>query len=387
MKKTLAIVASHPRTAFAFDMNRTDCDIWMFNEALSGQMRNKWNPPAHADAVFQMHVEAIWRNPQNRNDPGHAKWLMSGDTPKIYMQKQSADVPMSEEYPLQAVIDMLGGDPDHFLSSSVALAIGLAIHLDCYDRIEMYGVAMESNTEYQFQREGVAFWKGFAMGRGIDVYFADETFRTPVYGYEGEVSLPYEVFEQRMTELEPLIKDLTAQYKGKSVMLKRIVADLIDKPMKKEVLKALEEQISIGLQLGKLDGAYQENERYKGKADEMKASASGEFVFSRQEFETSVGRRKEEAEQHRVRANACTGQMELIHENIERAAKNSPKRQKLLAAFQQLLQQYLNESNMTAVLLGAAEENHIYMSRLDKSVRAAGGAKAEEVLIEVIQHA
>lgn len=383
MNTTLAIVGSHPRTCDQFDMSRADCDVWLFNEALSGPSSKTW--AKRADAVFQMHVPAIWKNPKNRNDPGHAAWLQSGNTPVIYMQQQFPEVPMAREYPLQGVLDMLEGDPDHFLSSSVAQAIALAIYLGTYDRIEIYGVAMESNTEYTFQREGVAFWKGYAMGRGIKIFFADDTYRVPIYGFEGEISIPYARFDERIAEIDIKIEPLTAEYRAKSMMTKRVVADLIDKGDKKTVLKCLQEQTEIGIQLGKLDGAKQENQRYKAKADEMRTASGGEFVFSRQEFETGAANRQKEADQMRIRVNALSGQLDLVHDSVERAAKGSPKRRNLLAGYQQLLQQYLNANNLAAVYMGAAEENFAYMAHLDKTIKAAGGAKSEAVLLEAMQ--
>ena len=88
-KATVAIVGSHPRTRSAFDFTRTDCDVWIFNEALADP--SGWCK--RADAVFQMHNPAIWRSPLNRNDPKHYNWLKSGDTPEVIMQEYYEDVP------------------------------------------------------------------------------------------------------------------------------------------------------------------------------------------------------------------------------------------------------------------------------------------------------
>ena len=92
--KTVTILGSHPRTRNDFDFNRTDCDVWIFNEAVS----NGTFP--RADVVFQMHAEEIWRNPENRNDKGHLAWLQSGNTPTIYMQEKFPEVPKSEKFPI-----------------------------------------------------------------------------------------------------------------------------------------------------------------------------------------------------------------------------------------------------------------------------------------------
>jgi len=160
MKDTVAIVGSHPRTRLEFDFNRTDCDIWIFNEALS----NGTFP--RADAVFQMHVPPIWRNPANRNDAHHFEWLQEPkDGTEVYMQDQYPDVPRSVRYPLEEVTERFG--VRHF-TSSIAYALALACFKG-YKRMEVYGVEMETNTEYQYQRDGVTLWLGVAMGLGIKV--------------------------------------------------------------------------------------------------------------------------------------------------------------------------------------------------------------------------
>jgi hypothetical protein len=377
MKPTIAIIGSHPRTRALFDYDRPDCDVWVFNEAISGN--NPW--VKRVDAVFQMHVPTIWRNPQNRNDPGHYDWLKNQTQVKtIYMQDVYPDVPASVRYPLDAVLALLNGDPDHFLSSSVPQAIALACVLG-YKRIEVYGVAMETNTEYQWQREGVAFWKGFAMGRGIEFYFADETYRCGMYGYDTEVTIPFEVFGQRIAELAPIIEGLSKTYTDAAVQLNQAVDAFAsgendyDKLMPK--VKAL---LEAGQALGVMDGARQESERYKQKAETMQAT-TGEFVFSRQEFEGSAAKLQDNLKETKTQFAALGGQLGMVHKSAFNAAKNSPKRAGIIDNYNRILSSYLAANNMMAVYMGAARENIQYMARLDKGIRAAGGEKSEAVLL------
>ena len=63
MKNTVAIIGSHPATRGDFDWERTDADVWGFNEALSADWFER------ADGIFQMHKPVIWRSKTNRNDP------------------------------------------------------------------------------------------------------------------------------------------------------------------------------------------------------------------------------------------------------------------------------------------------------------------------------
>ena len=161
--KTVAIIGSHPLSRGDFDFNRTDCEIWVFNEALASDWCKR------ATAVFQMHTPTIWKNPLNRNDPGHAAWLMSGDTPIIYMQEKYQEVPKAVKYPLDEVIQLLQPfNYKKYLTSSVSQAIALTI-VQGFEKIELYGIGMETETEYFYQRDCVAFWTGYAVGRGIVV--------------------------------------------------------------------------------------------------------------------------------------------------------------------------------------------------------------------------
>lgn len=383
MKDIVAIIGSHPRTRNLFDFNRTDCDIWVFNEVIS----NKVMP--HADAVFQLHAEAIWRNPANRNDPGHFKWLTMQKEADVYMQDIYPDVPRSKKYPLEGVKELLNGDPDHFLSSSIAEAIGLAVYLGIYKKIEVYGVAMETNTEYQFQREGVAFWKGFAMGRGIDFFFADHTYRTPVYGYEGAVTLPYERFDERISELMPEIEKVSELYKialSNTQMALTQFANNGSLETENNIYSMVDKQRQLGERLGILDGAKQENERYKKKADTMRASA-GNFLFSRQEFESAAKKLTDKTSQAQLEFVSLGTKLEIVHQNLKNAAKGSPKRKGLVELYIQTVQLYLQANNQAAIYQGAANENFNYMGWLDKHIRAAGGSKSEAILLEALQNA
>jgi hypothetical protein len=384
MTKTLAIIGSHPRTREAFDFSRSDVEVWLFNEAISNPA-NEW--AKRADAVFQMHIPAIWKNPNNRNDPGHYAWLQKTDC-AVYMQEQYPEVPNAKAYPLEGILDMLGDRENHFLTSSVPQALGLAAYLGIYDRVEVYGVAMETNTEYGFQREGVAFWLGFLKGRGIDLYFADPTFHAPLYGYEGEVFIKYERFAERIEELNPNVAELSGQYHAAKsafdLSLNRFATE--GSKAEHELMQAVVNLRTLADRLGTLDGAIQENKRYQAKADEMRKVAD-DFVFSRQEFESNAKTQSDKANQTLTEVTSLGTTLEHIHINIARAAKGSPKRNKYLQMYTQVSQDYFKLINLTGILKGVATENYNYMAYLDKHIKAAGGSKSEAVILEQVQHA
>jgi hypothetical protein len=309
------------------------------------------------------------------------------------MQDTYPDVPRSVRYPLGDIAEMLGTTADkltefdHFLSSSVPQAVALAV-LHGYPRIEVYGVAMETNTEYQFQREGVAFWIGFARGRGIDLYFADPTFRAPLYGYEGKVSIEYAQLDERIEELKTYLPELAAQHQAVIMEAKEAVRQFTEtgsKDRENTLHTIAERAVHITSQVGALRGAIQENERYKKKADAMRDAAEGEFVFSRQEFEGAASSFMQQAKKEESSYIGYGTLLGRIQDEIQKAPKGSKKRTGKAEEFWATFRTYLQTVEKMNALRGAANEDNQYMQYLDKYVRAAGGSKSEEVLLDAMQ--
>jgi hypothetical protein len=380
MKPTVAIIGSHPRTRAEFDFSRTDCDIWLFNEAMSNPA-NTW--AKRADAVFQMHEEAIWRNPRNRNDPKHYEWLSTQQDVDVYMQEQYADVPSSIRFPLEELVERFH---IKYFTSSVAYALALAC-FHGYQRIEVYGVEMETQTEYTYQRDGVTLWIGVALGMGIEVDAHISIFDQPLYGYEGEVTFPPSKFDDRIAELTPKVEQLTKEYHAATQNINLALTAFqkeASKDAENNLFTAIMKQAQLGEQLGIADGMKQENEKYKAKADTMKA-ASGEFLFSRQEFESAAKTLSDEVGKAHTDFVAVGTKLAIVQDNIKKSAKGSPKRHAHLQSFVKVLQEYLNAVQKEAVYKGASMENFQIMAWMDKHIRAAGGSKSEAVLLERLQ--
>jgi hypothetical protein len=68
-------------------------------------------------------------------------------------------------YPLKDIIDYFNVD---YFSNTVDYALALAIFKGATE-INLYGVNMKNETEYAYQKPGVEFWVGMAMGKGIKV--------------------------------------------------------------------------------------------------------------------------------------------------------------------------------------------------------------------------
>lgn len=68
-------------------------------------------------------------------------------------------------YPIDTIIKFFKTD---YFSNTVDYAIALAIYKG-YTEIGLYGINMLKGSEYSYQKAGVEFWIGQAMGRGIAV--------------------------------------------------------------------------------------------------------------------------------------------------------------------------------------------------------------------------
>jgi chaperonin cofactor prefoldin len=373
---TVAIVGSHPKTRLDFDFTRTDCDIWVFNEALSNPAET-WCP--RADAVFQMHVETIWKNPNNRNDKNHAAWLAEQTDTIVYMQEQYPDVPMARKYPLDDVCGGLHFNKRYF-TSSVAYALALAAHLG-YRKVEVYGVEMETDTEYRYQRDGVTFWLGVALGRGAEVELHCGMMEAPLYGYEGDMKLDRSVFTDAIADAATRLPPLQEKYNEKRAATAELIRNFAATGKDGEkIVQAVQAQLSDGIQYGMLEGIKQECERYLKKADAM-VEKTGDFLFSRQEFDSARQALQKKQAELMTKSNVLAGQTETAFREAEKI-KNLQKRRKRVDDFVRTLDDYVKATVTTAMIVGALNKNLDLLAKMDVLLKAAGGVKSEAVLLE-----
>jgi hypothetical protein len=378
MKDILVIMGSHPKTRGEFDWTRTDCDIVVFNEAC----RMDW--VKRADYVTQMHLPVIWRNPANRNNGKqynwHYNWLKSGDTPIILMQEKYDDVPNAMRFPIEEVLKL----GRKYLTSSAAYSIAFGI-VQGYQKIEIYGVGMDTNTEYQHQRPGVAYWVGVADGMGVELDFHGDLLTCPLYGYEGDVKFPYSFFENRIKEIAPVAKEALEAYNAVSKETNAKIIELLNTGINnKELITLLQKQGELGAIFGLHDGAKQEIARYKEKAD-VQIEATGDYLFSRQEFEfqaSTFARDKDKAIANATElGNKCV-QLFKIAIDTSNKAKRKIRTDQLVAG----INKFIQESVKVGVFDGAAKENLLLMKKLDELVRMAGGEASKEVMEAVIEN-
>mgnify|MGYP001043726145 CR=1 FL=1 len=371
MKSTVAIVGSHPKTSRDFNFDRTDCDIWAFNEAL----KTDWCK--RADGIFQIHKPIIWRSRTNKNDPDHYKWLQEQNESIVYMIDQYQDVPKSEKYPLDEIIKKFWNAEKYF-TSSVAYALALAIYKG-YGKIEIYGVEMETGTEYGHQRVGVAYWIGFAEGQGIEIDFHGSIFNAPLYGYDGDTRVPIEFFEERMKKFEPHIKAVHEQIEK----LHKTIKDKLDafiKSYKTDITNLDEVVMAFGqnsYNWGLWSGGHMVVRGYANKCKVM-IEESGDYLIARQEYEgamiaASKGIAKVQPELQRVG-------IELKHKrDALNTNENQEKRERLVKDFAGKLNAYHKASYEMGKLTGMIKESQLIMKKYDELIRALGMTNKQEI--------
>ena len=290
-KKAVAIVGSHPVTRALAPYDKKHIDIWAFNEAGSQGWLKRW------DVLFQLHLPPIWKNPKNLNDPGHYEWLQQeyDETKIIYMQDQYPDVPNSVKYPLDEICDALlpalkrrkgkrGYDLVDYFTSSVPYAIALAIYQG-YEQIQIYGVEMMTQTEYNGQRAGVMFWLGVALGRGIEVVVQESStlFKGLRYGYEGDIVLHRQFFETMSVHISRSGQAAQKQVSDTGAALDLIAKKVQEAPSDEEAQKYQEDYIKAKAayemalrQLGMAEGAMQLNQACLREIDNAIRAVGGE---------------------------------------------------------------------------------------------------------------
>lgn len=258
--------------------NDPDFEIWGLNRGALFMGR--------ADRWFEMHGEHIVTM-QNRRPGKHVEWLDAFPGP-VYMHKKYDFVRNSIAYPLKEMADFFGpniyrighvikiagkqtasGGPaemlvvdgqedkrdttgEPYLTSSIAYEIALAIY-EGFEEIHLYGVDLNTEAEYAWQKPGVEFLLGWAAGHGIKVVLPENCplLRGGLYGrgYMSEMpeQMTYDQLNQRLDSLQKdfqRVQVAIAQWTGAR-------AELVD---------FTQAQIVPGIQHEKLEGRRKEME-------------------------------------------------------------------------------------------------------------------------------
>jgi hypothetical protein len=147
---------------------------------------------------------------QHPRTPQYWEMLQTVEYPVFMYPVADPRVPGALEYPLDGVLGLVAkgyqkGKRFKPLNCSVAYAIALAIYMK-YDVINVYGVELNTTSEYMHQKGNFAFWNGVAIGKGIELNIecSDGLFIEPLYGFEDE--MPVTIIGKYMEEITKQIK-------------------------------------------------------------------------------------------------------------------------------------------------------------------------------------
>lgn len=380
-KKSLIIMGTHWKGLRDFDWKRTDCDFWMFNEAPNVKVQGKSLYPTPS-AIFQLHHEAIWRNPKNRSDEKHYEWLSSGNTPLLYMQKHYPDVPKSEEYPLNEILDLtknvkiiIEGQEKIFkyFSSSPEYALALAAQMhkegNGYKRVEVWGIELEHESEYVFQRVGFAFWCGYLAGLGVELILANSIFDAPIYGYEGDIAISSEYLKKRIEDLTKELGSDKDKYNLEAKVFLDSLLDLSNADTSKKIEQELNDLLKRNERAGILNGQIKEAQGYLEKALAME-EVTGTSVFSLGEFDSMRHLRNNEYSNTRNETSVLNTNISLYLRRVLMLKKRSHKREKAVNEVGSLITQMMNKNMQLLHLIGAVRENQFFIDSGKLSIKS-----------------
>lgn len=367
-----------------FDWSRTNCDIWMFNEAPNVKINGKLMYPK-TDAVFQLHHEAIWKNPKNRSDEKHYEWLKSGETPSIYMQDSYPDVPKSIKYPLEEILALtknvqiiIDGKEKIFkyFSSSpeYALALIALMHKKGkgYKNVEVWGIELAHESEYIYQRTGFAFWTGYLAGLGIKLILRNSIFDAPMYGYEGDITISSEFLEKRIIELTTELGDKKEIYNQEAKTFLESLSGLLTGDTSKSIEKGINELTKNNEKAGILNGQIKECQQYLEKARAME-SISKSSVFSMGEFDAMRHVYNNEYTKTRNETANLNARIGIHFKKLLNLKKGSHKRQRAVNELGPLIMEMMNKNMLLLHVVGAIQENQHFIDSAKLSIKAAGG--------------
>lgn len=255
--KTVAIVGSHPNSRHLAPYDDPKIPIWVFN---AGAIMD-WCK--RADAVFEIHPAGEYTNPLAEKSEYWEMFLQQQVSALVYMQEVDPRIPMSRKYPLDSVVHKYlskfkrDGEINKYFTSSPCYAIALALYLG-YDRIDIYGIEMETNSEYVYQRDGVGLWIGIALGLGVEVNLSRNTtmFSAPLYGYDDDHSqITREDFETNAQAIQRALDEAERKLEFSKGQLDNCILRI--ETMKREG-KPPSEIAALGSEYGQLTQTYEQ---------------------------------------------------------------------------------------------------------------------------------
>lgn len=195
-------------------------EIWSLN-MLHSSLNMRRIFPLNVSRLFEIHPVWMLKKDWYTIDNDHWGWLtrIKHHYP-IYLIDEHPDIHNGVKYPLDQIVDKYltriwrGDERVRYFTSSLCYMIALAIY-EGFDRIEVYGFEMGSDTEYVYQKAGAEFWLGIAS-QYAEIYLPPDglLLQSKLYGFEGGQLVPDWVVEDFrshyvMLQDELALKELT----------------------------------------------------------------------------------------------------------------------------------------------------------------------------------
>jgi hypothetical protein len=208
--RTIAIAGFSTTTLGALKDTQAD-EIWTVNHAFVME----WAFPRF-DRVFEVHKYGWFLRKGQYRLVKYRNWLRQKHDFPIYMQKQYKSFPASVRYPVEDVNKYIfgkllrGDEINLYYTSSFSYMLGLAIY-EGVSRVEIYGVDMTNDTEYNYQKPGGELMIGVALGHGIEVALQpnSDLCKAQLYAYDRVPAAS----RKRAEELAVLYEREHARYK------------------------------------------------------------------------------------------------------------------------------------------------------------------------------
>jgi hypothetical protein len=261
----LAIVCMAPTSRGEAPYDDYSWDVWGLNEAADAPWFKRKDPTAW----FQIHPKFDFMRAMNRNDPKHWQWLQEYHPFPIFMQYNFRDVPAAVRYPLEEVMD-LGG---MYLTSTPAMMLALGILMG-YKTIGIWGVEMQHESEYGYQKPCMEYWLGVAKGLGIEVYLPPNCalLRGNLYAYEDLRAADRTTLGFRRDQLKLEERDAYAQYEEmhgrvlelQDLLTDPLLADHVDirKALTARMMTRMGDELAASQVYGEAHGRLHENDHY-----------------------------------------------------------------------------------------------------------------------------
>ncbi len=230
MPKSVALAGFSPLTLEGVKYTEAD-EIWTLNHAYKvDEIPRNDDGTMRITRLFEIHHKWWIRRGSIQEHLDYWEWLKEPHDFQIVMQEERDEIPSSWKYPFDEVVKAsfphLWRTVDNeeirekYFTSSFDYMAALAA-LEGFERVELYGFDMRSDTEYSYQKPGASYHIGNLVGRGVDVVLPENSrlCKAKLYGYYGvpavtldDVARYHDYYQDKVADLMAMAGKATADY-------------------------------------------------------------------------------------------------------------------------------------------------------------------------------